>query len=170
MGGGGAAAGGTTIGIGITVGGYIHRTSKKMATWSTTKTLMDPNARASVSQISIVLDSLFLGHNSTHLFKVKSSRRVRALTPASGCHGVLRVGDSLHMVDTGQDADGVGTLEQDQASIVTLLQELEHLSVRIDAAQSSIKVVCLDCLADGTGPWRRRLRALDLHSLLYSYG
>jgi hypothetical protein len=111
--GGGGAVGGTTIGIGITVGGYIHRTSKKMATWRTTKTEMDPKARPIASQVFIVLNSLFLGHNSTHLLEVKGSGRVSALTPASGCHGILCVGDGFYVVDTGQDADGMRALEQD---------------------------------------------------------
>ena len=109
---GGVAMGvGGTIGIGITVGGYIHRTSKKIARWRTTKTLIDPKARRSVSQISIVLNSLFLRHDSTNFFKVKGCCGVYALTPAAGCHRVLCVGHGLGVVDARQNTNRMGSLE-----------------------------------------------------------
>jgi len=72
------------MGAGITVGGYIQRTSKKIAIWRTTNTQTDPKAIPIASQVFIVLDLLFLGHDSTHFLKVKRCSRVSALTPSTG--------------------------------------------------------------------------------------
>ena len=90
---------GKTIGAGITVGGYIQRTSKKIAMWRTTNTQTDPKARPIASQTFIVLDLLFLGHDSTHLLKVECCSRICALTPPAGCVRVLCIGDMLYVVN-----------------------------------------------------------------------
>ena len=118
MGGGGGAGAavavgvGNTIGAGITVGGYIQRTSKKMAMWRTTNTQTDPKARPIASQVFIVLDLLFLGHDSTHFLKVECCARVCALTPSAGCVGVFRVRHVLYMIDTRQQSDGMRALRK----------------------------------------------------------
>ena len=172
MGGGGGAGAnagagvGKTMGAGITVGGYIQRTSKKMAMWRTTNTQTDPRARPSISQMSIVLDLLFLGHNSTHLFKVKGCSRVSALTPPAGCVRVLCVGNMFYVVDARQHSDGIGTLRK-QKCVPCSLKELEHASVDIDAAKSRVEVLCFDGLSLGLSPRGWGITAPHLHSLLY---
>ena len=79
--------------------------------WRATKTKMDPNARVSISQISIVVNSLFLGHDSTHLLEVKGCDWIRALAPTTGCDRILCIGDSFHMIHARQHADGMWALE-----------------------------------------------------------
>jgi len=154
------------MGAGITVGGYIQRTSKKMAMWRTTNTQTDPKARPIASQTFIVLDLLFLGHDSTHFLEVKGCMRICALAPPARLLRVLCVGDVLYVVDARHDSNLERMLCK-QKYVPCPLKELEHASVDIDAAQSRVEVLCFDGLPLSLSPRRRMFSAVHLHPLLY---
>lgn len=135
----------------------------------TTKTQMAPSARPIVSQMSIVLNSPFLRHNSPHFLKVECSCWINTLAPPARSGRVLCVGYVLRMIDPGQDANGMRSLREQKVSVAHGLEELECLCMRVDATQSSVKVLCFCCDSSSIGPLGRPLTASDLHSLLCSY-
>ena len=68
--------------------------------WRTTKTQMETSARPRISQMSIVMNSPFLGDDSTHFLKVKGGVGVGPLTPTTRILGIQGVGYMLHMIHT----------------------------------------------------------------------